>query len=684
LNNSGVLPQLNVFNFNATGLVFTPGIQRPADGSFPNGPNLDGSVNGLVDNSVATLGTFDGVLDVSSGSLSLGDGGKLQLNLNQAVSSNGPLYLYLAEAGGSGEAVNGQISVSTNGREVPTVMSTDFGASGPSGDDISFTYHFTTAAGANVNEIAFQFALFSEELPEFAGSDFNDTFKILLNGVNLAHLSNGAAASVNNLLASPHVPLSSDLILNPVGTGPVAGQTAADGYTKLLTYVGAINPGQDNTLTIEVTDVRDGFLDSGILVKAATFVAGTAPGAISVNSGAVSTGAPPDVFEGSPPISIPITIDPGLLGHLTAPVTIDFTADSHLNLGNGVGVPFEKTFNPGDPLTFNLQVSSPDDHIIDGPRFDAIDLAVHSTDPTFNGLAVAPIVVQIDDPQSMLSISDVTKAEGDVGFTAFDFTVTRTGGTAPLTVDFSTGDGSATAASGDYNFLSGTLSFAAGETAKTIEVLVNGDIYKEGDETFSVNLKNPNGAIIADGQGIGTIVNDDGASTGDTSNTPANTTVVLGTTGGTVVNTTNGRVTLTGVVNNFATGAGNDSIAGNNNNDILNGGPGNDTIRGGNGADFLIGGPGNDRMTGGLGDDTFIFRPGFGLDTITDFSVGTSSSHHDTLDLRGLGFLSAADVVNNHTADLAGTAVIHSGADTITLTNVNTALLQSHQFDILT
>jgi hypothetical protein len=89
-------------------------------------------------------------------------------------------------------------------------------------------------------------------------------------------------------------------------------------------------------------------------------------------------------------------------------------------------------------------------------------------------------------------------------------------------------------------------------------------------------------------------------------------------------------------------------------------------------------------MTGGLGDDTFIFRPGFGLDTITDFSVGTSSSHHDTLDLRGLGFLSAADVVNNHTADLAGTAVIHSGADTITLTNVNTALLQSHQFDILT
>ena len=223
-------------------------------------------------------------------------------------------------------------------------------------------------ADASVKQIAFQFALFSEELAEFAGSDFNDSFKILLNGVNLAHLSNGSAATINNLMASPHVQLSDDLILNPAGTGPLADQVRADAYTKLLTYAGAVVTGE-NVLTIEVTDVRDGLMDSGILVKAGVFTGGSggggggggAPGAgggagIFADDGAIAAGMPPEIFEGNSPIGIPITIDPGFLGVLTAPVTIDFSADSQLDFGNGAGVPFSHTFNPGDSFVFNLQV----------------------------------------------------------------------------------------------------------------------------------------------------------------------------------------------------------------------------------------------------------------------------------------------------------------------------------------
>ena len=67
-------------------------------------------------------------------------------------------------------------------------------------------------------------------------------------------------------MASPNSIPDSDLILNPVGTGPAAGVTRADAYTKVLTFEGAVNPGQ-NTLTIEVADARDGLLDSGILVQ---------------------------------------------------------------------------------------------------------------------------------------------------------------------------------------------------------------------------------------------------------------------------------------------------------------------------------------------------------------------------------------------------------------------------------
>jgi Ca2+-binding RTX toxin-like protein len=343
-------------------------------------------------------------------------------------------------------------------------------------------------------------------------------------------------------------------------------------------------------------------------------------------------------------------------------------------------VAFSKTVNPGDPLTFDLQIKAPDDHVIEGPRFDAIDVTVHSSDPTFDSLAVAPIVVEIDDPQSLLTINDVTKAEGNVGITEFDFTITRTGGSAAFSVDFATADGTATAGSGDYTSTSGTLAFAAGEMSKTIEVMVNGDISIEGDETFFVNLLNPNGAVVTDAQGKGTIVDDEGPDTRDLSNISANTTVVLDSTGGTVINVPNGKVTLTGTVNNFTTGAGNDSISGNNNGDILDGGAGNDTIRGGTGNDFLIGGAGTDRLTGGLGDDTCIFRPGFGQDTVTDFNVG-DMVHHDTLDLRGLGFADVASVLSS--TDFGTNAVIHAGTDDITLFGVTKTLLQTHQFDIL-
>src|SRR5207247_4139798 len=64
-----------------------------------------------------------------------------------------------------------------------------------------------------------------------------------------------------------------------------------------------------------------------------------------------------------------------------------------------------------------------------------------------------------------------------------------------------------------YVSTSGTLTFAAGETSKTVTVVVNGDTTKEANETFNVNLTSPTNATIADSQGVGTILNDDGVPT---------------------------------------------------------------------------------------------------------------------------------------------------------------------------
>src|SRR5205823_4399288 len=61
----------------------------------------------------------------------------------------------------------------------------------------------------------------------------------------------------------------------------------------------------------------------------------------------------------------------------------------------------------------------------------------------------------------------------------------------------------------DYQAASGTLTFAPGETSKTVTVLVNGDRHGEPNETFFVNLSNLNYGVIADSQGLGTIVDDE-------------------------------------------------------------------------------------------------------------------------------------------------------------------------------
>ena len=78
-----------------------------------------------------------------------------------------------------------------------------------------------------------------------------------------------------------------------------------------------------------------------------------------------------------------------------------------------------------------------------------------------------------------------------------------------MRVDFATQDQSAGTGDNDYTGTSGTLVIPAGSRTGTITVKVMGDTKVENNETFLVNLSNPQNATILDGQGVGTIVNDD-------------------------------------------------------------------------------------------------------------------------------------------------------------------------------
>ncbi len=109
-----------------------------------------------------------------------------------------------------------------------------------------------------------------------------------------------------------------------------------------------------------------------------------------------------------------------------------------------------------------------------------------------------------------LSIGDVTLNEADTGTQPLATFEVRLSAPSQqtITVLVSTQSGTAT---GDQDFATGSLSltFVPGQTTQGISTAVRGDNIVEGTEQFFMNLSNPVNATIADGQGVGTIVDDD-------------------------------------------------------------------------------------------------------------------------------------------------------------------------------
>ena len=194
-------------------------------------------------------------------------------------------------------------------------------------------------------------------------------------------------------------------------------------------------------------------------------------------------------------------------------VTMVFT----VTLSNASNKPITATYTtvngtataPSDYIAKSGTVTFIHDTLTQTIEIEVVGDVVDEANETFNlnltggtaGITISDNQAQgtiIDDDLPTLSIGDVTITEGKTGTKTMTFTVTRssTFDNQVVTVQYATSDGTATAGQ-DYIATSGTLTFGATETSKTISVTINGDTVSESTETFFVTLSNPTNATFA-------------------------------------------------------------------------------------------------------------------------------------------------------------------------------------------
>jgi len=163
------------------------------------------------------------------------------------------------------------------------------------------------------------------------------------------------------------------------------------------------------------------------------------------------------------------------------------------------------TFAPGE-TTKTITVMVNGDRAGESTEVFSVDLSNASGATFADGHALATIV----DDEPYASVSGGSVFEGNSGTNDLPFTITLSNATdVPVTVNYTTADGSATTADGDYQAKTGSVTFAPGETSKTVNVTITGDRRGESDEYLSMSLTGATNAGISSGLAYATILDDE-------------------------------------------------------------------------------------------------------------------------------------------------------------------------------
>jgi hypothetical protein len=270
--------------------------------------------------------------------------------------------------------------------------------------------------------------------------------------------------------------------------------------TVAVTVFGDTTYEPDETLTLQLSNAVNGSLISANAVGTGTITNDDAAPTVSVNSPSVAEGD-----SGTTNLTFTVSLSsPSYQAVVVSYATADGTATAGSDYGAATGT---VTFAPGE-TSKTVAVTVNGDRTFEPDETLKLNVTLGGTTVTGTG------TVANDDPVPTVSAGDVTVDEGSAGQTTdAAFTVGLTNpSSGTVTVGYRVADGTALAADGDYVPATGTLTFAPGETTKTVAVQIRGDATYEPDETFTLALSNTTGATLGD-DGTGMIRNDDAVPT---------------------------------------------------------------------------------------------------------------------------------------------------------------------------
>ena len=297
------------------------------------------------------------------------------------------------------------------------------------------------------------------------------------------------------------------------------GGTATSGtdYTAVTAGVLTFAAGTTSrTITVSVTgDTVDEGNETVVLTlsnaSSGTVIAtATGTGTITDDDPKFSINSPSVVEGDSSSVNLVFTVT--LSAASTSPLTVDYA-----RTGGTATSGTDYTAVSSSTLTFAANSTS--ETITVSVTGDTTDEANETVVLTLSnasagtGIATASGTGTIMDDDPKFSIDSPTVTEGDSSSVNLVFTVTLNApSTSQLTVDYASSDGSTNGATAgtDYTAVSGTLTFPAGTTSRTITVSVTGDTANELNETVVVTLSDAtSGAGIATATGTGTITDND-------------------------------------------------------------------------------------------------------------------------------------------------------------------------------